>query len=365
MNELDLELFRAWHRVRDKLQDDPEEAAKRAASSGQSTYARPVRSWCLVLRANDKRIDTHCAMDVVEFIEWDEDSPQCAVEAVELTGDAVRELCAPVRIIWPGVSIDEAARIFGVNRTTILRWGNSRAARKNRNNQYRKMSGFEDSQSPASPDGVFPREPYTTRTEGRLVIDWYRKGNSQDLHRAIKRVWTPRPVDPAGHVWAADWGGLIVDLTHHVCENWSQTVHRTYRLLSPGTYTRFVACPNCRKWCYKLYWPQQIWTVSDAQGVTSGLMAASHHDGPDGFVCRRCAKLIYESAERTSKPAPGRTVNTWNRFIKRISAGWLDGGDVSEQYKETWTFQRNSEPARRSVSLRLAHQTYITFDRAP
>ncbi len=46
------------------------------------------------------------------------------------------------------------------------------------------------------------------------------------------------------------------------------------------------------------------------------------------FACRGCAKLLYESTERTSRPAKGRTVDHWDRFIRRLTAGTLRGKDV-------------------------------------
>ena len=46
------------------------------------------------------------------------------------------------------------------------------------------------------------------------------------------------------------------------------------------------------------------------------------------FTCRRCANLIYESAEKTSAPSPGRTVDHHDRFIRRLSGGVLRGDDL-------------------------------------
>ncbi len=121
MDQLDLNLFDAWHRVKRELLKNPPEAAKRLNRQLRPTLARPLRSWSLTLRADDKRI---AAGAVVRYMRWpgDPDGPLCAVEAVTLTADDVRRLCRPIVIPWPGVSIDEAARQCGVNRATIHQW---------------------------------------------------------------------------------------------------------------------------------------------------------------------------------------------------------------------------------------------------
>ena len=300
MDSIDLALFNEH----ENLFADPRKRAKRQRILRGSTYTRPVRSWCLVLRANDKRMDALCAARALEDTDWGEDQPLCATDAFLLTAESVRELCGPVVIPWPGVSIDEAAARFGVNRTTIHRWGRSKSQ--------------TSSAAAARQEGA-----YTYRSQGRLVIDYYCKGNGTDLHRAEKRVWTPRALDPSGEVWSGPWGSAARSLADHVQEGWTQWVKRTHRLLGPGTYVRLLGCRQCHAWVYKLYWPQRIWTVADWLGSTGTSAAEAAEPGRlaaprvDGFVCRKCSRLVYESAERSSRPAPGRVVDAWDRFVKR------------------------------------------------
>lgn len=285
MDAIDIELFNTYA----MLKADDHARAKHERATAGSTYARPVRSWCLVLRANDKRMEAHCAARTIRYHDWGEQYALCAVDEIELTADSVRGLCGPVSIEFPGVCIDEAARRFGVNRTTVHRWGKGRKSCR-----QQEMLGF-------------------ARTEGRVVIDSECKGNGRDLHRAIKRVWTRRPIDPSGDVWAPPWGDATADLTHRVPKPWLQRVLRTHRPLGRRmVYVRLLQCPTCIKWCYKLYWPQRIWTVAEAAG-DRGRSAR----GQDGFMCRRCARVIYESAERGSRPAAGRRVNMKVRFTRR------------------------------------------------
>lgn len=295
MDEVDIELSKALR----EIQTNPKARQKQQRTATQTTYTRPVRSWCLVLRANDSRIDTYCDTEVVGNVDWGPDQALCALKDVVLTAESVRALCAPVHIPWPGVSIDRASRLFGVNRTTVHRWGRGKHVKKR--SQAQESPGFRESLG-------------FVRSEGRVVIDSLCKGNGRDLHRATKRVWTRQPVDPAGEVLSGPWGSAITDLTHRVEEGWMQNVRLTHRPLGRRmVYVGLLQCPQCERWGYKLFWPQRIWTVAYAVG------AAREQQTQDsgGFMCRRCAKVIYESAERGSRPGPGRRVNVDGRFQRR------------------------------------------------
>ena len=89
-------------------------------------------------------------------------------------------------------------------------------------------------------------------------------------------------------------------------------------------------CPGCGQWVFKLYWSTRLTTLAMVLGGAWAEAAWEENDGlvGDGFVCRRCAGLVYESSERTSRPAPGRGVDVWDRFVKRISGGALRGREV-------------------------------------
>ncbi len=289
MDDIDRALQVAFSRVWPELQNNPDELARRFAAHAGSTYSRPLRTWSLVSRSHDTRLDARCKCCVTEYMMWDDEGPECAVEALEVTGQVVRELCKPVYIDWPGVSIDEAAARFGVNRTTIHRWAKA----------------------------------------GRIVMDLYPRGSHRNTHRANKQIWTRSPVDPAGDLLTGPWGTIQQGLVQRIPLDWTQVVERTHKCLGTMSIMRFFRCPDCACWTTKLMLPCTIWTMLDAVGLRSTPPAACGFAPPtDHFTCWRCANLKYESAERTSHPAPGRRVNTWHRFINRISAGVLRGRDV-------------------------------------
>ncbi|MCH8342691.1 MAG: hypothetical protein IH983_01745 [Planctomycetes bacterium] len=295
MDQLDVNLFDAWHRVTRELRKNPREAAKRRKGSLRPTLARPLRSWSLTLRADDKRI---AAGAVVRYMRWPgtPDGPLCAVEAVTLTANDVRRFCRPIVIPWPGVSIDEAARRCGVNRATIHQWAK----------------------------------------RGRVVMDYYacnpasaRQANPN--HRlAAKRVWTRRPIDPSGDVICGPWGQMRQALPDRISRFWQQTLLRSHRPTTPGAYIRFFACPRCRRWMKNVYWPMPVWTIAQAMGLQiQESRMASAALWSKGFICRHCAGLIYESVERRSRPSPGRHVDVWDRFVQRVSGGMLRGREVA------------------------------------
>lgn len=97
-------------------------------------------------------------------------------------------------------------------------------------------------------------------------------------------------------------------------------------------------CPKsaggCGRLVYKLYLAMPTWTLVRVLGGggAAGVLGSEAHVVA-GFVCHRCAGLLYESAERGSSPGRRRNgarrqVDVWDRFIKRISGGYLRGAAV-------------------------------------
>lgn len=320
-DELDLALMDAWRRAQEQLKHDPEALEKIMRRRGMAVYARPLRSWSLVLRANDKRIVGDGVDDVVTL---------CA--------GAVRTWCSPVVIGYPGVSLDEAAGLFGVNRTTVSRWA-GREGCGWWQDVKRQMSEFEADPPP-------PGMPSSYRVSGRL-LELEHLYNRANPKRSETRVWTPgtHGLDPGGEVWSADWGALRVGLAGLVPEGFEQelvrvrrglgAVQTTGRCASPATRLRSRVwqwvCPEegggCGRLVYKVYLPLPSWTLTRFWGGVD-LPVEAHGLW---FRCQRCAGLAYESSERTSSPGVGkggdrRRVCAMDRFVKRISGGVLDGG---------------------------------------
>src|SRR5688500_17896918 len=87
----------AWSRIRQQLDHDPHDLAKRLARRRRPTLMRSPRAWCLALRASDHRL--------VDFVGVDR------ATSIYLNADDLRQLCAPVDVYR--AMRDEAAQQLG------------------------------------------------------------------------------------------------------------------------------------------------------------------------------------------------------------------------------------------------------------
>jgi hypothetical protein len=61
VDQIDQNLFEAWMREGKRCQADRMEALRRSRRLHQDVATRPLRQWCLVIRAADTRIDSYRA----------------------------------------------------------------------------------------------------------------------------------------------------------------------------------------------------------------------------------------------------------------------------------------------------------------
>ena len=108
MDELDQNLFEAWEAVSKLLQDRPWALARRMERASRKELRRPVRAWCVALRASDARIGAQ------EWRTGNDANLACDGEphVLMLTGQRLRQLCRPVSIDWPGVTVPAAAKLL-------------------------------------------------------------------------------------------------------------------------------------------------------------------------------------------------------------------------------------------------------------
>lgn len=331
--DFDRAILDAWHRAHAQAKGDPDKLKAILRRREMSTYTRPLRSWSLVLRANDKRIDDNSAFG-----------------HVRMDGARVRQLCSQVKIDYPGLSLDEAARGFGVNRTTVSRWADPEGS---------GLSWWQDVrvQMEAAREMKWPPSRYEVVGKRLMLEHCHNRANPK---RSVTRVWTPgvHGLDPGGEVWSADWGTLRLGLAETIRPSFVQELRRVDRELGAGgrfasPATRQGKAPQARVWqwvcpeaeggcgrlVYKLYRPMPFWTLVDAFAGLAGEAACVEPGlglgggSPLAFLCLRCAGLVYESSERTSSPGARkggvrRRVDAKDRFVKRISGGVLRGREV-------------------------------------
>jgi hypothetical protein len=315
MDAIDLALLTAWRK----------RFGETWAAARQPYAERPLRSWALVLRAGDKRLIpglpiTHPRAESLfgtpedptgELARWKPPAESLrkamelppkpgrmrnAAELLPLEGAEVRALCGPVNFTPPGMSMTDATKMLGVGANTIKRWAKRGVLKLT-------PIGKWDTASPLP--RKFPRLRYTLVTA---------RGS----------------VDPSGQVWSMPWGDIRRSLHEKVGDDFYQEIVRVRRVIgAQGGMWQWV-CPGCGTLAFKLYLPIRVWTMQRWFGsedhLTMDEREAESNRRLHSFVCRRCAGLVYESAERRRGEGDGR--REWDLFVKRFSGGALRGREV-------------------------------------
>lgn len=359
MDDTERALVAAFDRAAGRLLSggcDPAERARLLRRVGSKVVSANLRSWAIVLRANDARLTRAFGT-----------GGEGGLHELVLSGWDVRAFCGPVVIDPPGVSLTEAARLFGVNRTTVSRWadaapegragvgtdagcvsagrmrvspaGATSAPPSGKRVTWKQEVERQVAEARALAAGERLGPPASYRVRGRrLVLDY--SVNRADRKRDVVRVWTPLAygVDPGGEVAQAGWGPACRWLVGRVPGEFEQVLLRRRRRLSARSWVWEWCCSaaggGCGGWVAKLYWPMAVWTLGARVHEGEAARCRGEVGGwGGGFVCRRCAGVVYESAEGRSSPGvrgdgSRRRVDGWDRYVKRMSGGVLTGRSV-------------------------------------
>lgn len=357
MHPLDVLLLEAWDRVashiqRDRLRGRHDEATRRAFRRTQKHLSRPVRPWCLCIRACDTRLKSLAVI------------PKHAEELREpheviLFSETFRRLCAPVQIPWPGIDWARAADMLGRSTTSLDRWIRRGILKcKKYNARSVGKSGppvpYVWSPTPLDPNAIDLRAPHPAwgtlwQFHHRLVPDGLeipvlrvpvfhtdRRGSRGGGKVPRLRGWLFRcpglPARGTGFQPASPSpspSSPSPDPTTHIIE--SNGVE--YETDLPTTCGRLVR---------RLYVPLPIWTVADALdlpdplAITFPLRAQqpspplssspstnAQSPAPHAFpflpACHRCHRILNVNLSRRQG---------WNEFIFHISGGLLYGHEV-------------------------------------
>lgn len=392
MDNLDIILLEAWNRVSERVRRDRVSALKRSRRRFKGILTRPMREWCLVIRASDTRINPApggAGFELDEEVGVPEsamDDPIAWVLAngkphvVTLTGSLIRELTKPVHIPWPGVTYHEAAKLCGRDYKTFKKWMSRGACFEiELRREFKFPEGTPRSgrikdvvagrknhlpSRPVMPDGdalaFSPRGKGLKRSDvvPRLGPD-AEEASRMWAHRGIgggrPYVWTPSPIDVNnftgrtphavwGTLWQGQWEKMPED---YVLEVKRAPILRPYRgkpkfsgwhFVCPGRLDERGEHSGCGRRCTYLYGPQRVWTLAKMIGETGFDMPPVEESGLAGQWFPGLGDPMKDAAMgRMSfacktcwgvRSACMANHKGWNEFIAQISGGLLYGRDV-------------------------------------
>src|SRR5882672_11281203 len=98
--DLERAITETWVRVRKQILSDPDQLHRRLARRRMKTLMRPVRAWCIAIRASDRRI-TPAHWVITPEHAMDLDHPEHPYEPIEheviIRPHALRKYCRAVR----------------------------------------------------------------------------------------------------------------------------------------------------------------------------------------------------------------------------------------------------------------------------
>ncbi len=363
MDDLDVNLLNAWDRVWERCKRDPVEARRRYRRTRGVMLNKPPRAWCLTLRSSDTRLHP----GNVDF-----DSKQACIDRktheVTLCGEAIRQLCAPVSIDWPGLKLKDAAKKLGKTVDAVRHWMPVRPGR---------ARGKHSKCPPRWKEITAPSKPLSVRYE---PPGYYRHGGGD-----VAVVWTRSPIDPGGPMGRcphAIWGSMWQYIHENLPADYVLTVRREPRFKPYGGGERFRGwdwvCPGrvvggehrpCGRRCRLLFGPLPVRTLGRALGLAEGLdiqngesritddksglrLSGAWFPGMDdplagvrSFACRHCWGVVTTYLHSHVG---------WNDFVMYISGGLLYGHEVE---RPGWVRYTEPRPRRRRAADRRGVET--------
>lgn len=372
MDELDHNLLMAWDRVFERCRKDPVEARRRYdRMRAGGVYDRPVRAWCVAIRASDSRLD--------ELVYGGESAAMRARVAHEIEVDAytLSALCGPVRIPYPGVPMREAAAMLGRDPASIKKWlpvqiGKT-VAEKEAFVQERYRSG--------SGRGERRWAEYYAHETGRGVFNVRYEPAGAAGRKAgmeVPVVWCDHDLDPGGFMGRPPsrwWGTLWRYLADAVPDHFEQGLVREpvvqpyeggarFRgwqwrcpglleargvrlgargkaepLIERGEFEEETQAPGlkpqdstCGRAVRALYAPLPVRTIGEYFGVKEGLEVEGlsgqwypgvmdRWAGRRSLACERCWKIKRQTFTNSTG---------WNELVTYLSGGLLYGREVEK-----------------------------------
>ena len=320
MDPIDLALEHAWHVVAHRLKSDPAEARRRFARLGTPALQRPMRAWCLCVRASDTRIsdrwwqveDAHAKMKHPPHWVW--------IDAAKL-----RELVKPVFIPWPGVDWTVAARELGRHPVSLRTWIERGVLRCKRVNarSVRKIGNpvpYVYTESPLDPNGKFGRGP--DGVWGHMWQGFYKKvpeNFGQYVRRAARLRAYGNMAVRRFRGWEFECQGRLIPMAADAPERMREMVLGAHRARNEkaaiverggedGEPARMFVHLPCGRSVDSMFCPLPVWTIAKSLGAGSGSWRLGRRRRADGKGTeRRSSARGAGSRLRGSSRPDGRT----------------------------------------------------------
>jgi len=124
MNDIDRLILEAWEKLGPKIMADPDELARRLARRRMAILTRPVRAWCLAVRASDTRITpAHWIITPEHALFLNHpDHPYTPIEhQVLIQTPQLRKFYTPVRLDGWGEEVPDLAKMLGCSASMLYR----------------------------------------------------------------------------------------------------------------------------------------------------------------------------------------------------------------------------------------------------
>ena len=279
----------AWYRIEPWVMAEDGEMEKRIARRQEQEFRRPLRAFCVAIRANDHRVNDYhaeiCPRHAIS-LEADAHPGRYAEHTVRLTDQLVEVACAPYHIFAPGERADDVARKLGCSRFDL------RTLRRNGSVHVTPKPGLGG-------------------RRGHPVPLLYKRGMLDSTSR--------RKRGPDEDVFGTEWAGAHLRMP----EGFSQTVTRVPRYLWFRGREQFRGwhwiCPCCRRTANILYYPQPHPDLAVWHGWARVPKAWGQQHAPI-FACLTCHGINWFQRCRLH--------NSWNELVLHYSGGLLYGHEV-------------------------------------
>ncbi len=295
MRDIEAALTDAWIEVRKQLRTNEAELRRRLARR-RGELSRPIRAWCIAIRANDTRIT---AWDAAIMPDHALDRLHEDHRGVVLPHDVIldKRLCQMLTRavdlrVWRGQSVTAAARKLGTKAECL---------------SYLRKHGQ------LSWDRI---EGYARRRRSGIFV--WRKDRLRD-------PCSRSAFDPPDWVWGGLWNGLGDELP----DDFEQTLQRipVVRQRTEDSRPRSRGlrwiCPRCQAEVASVFCPLPVPSIVEYLRDEKRLVRCDADEMPPpplAFACCACHRIRYWSRANDQK--------AWNTLVAYLSAGLLYGREV-------------------------------------